>query len=116
MRVEMWPSTTKSQPDCYISLDLSPDTIDYLMGQSSGLISQWSMTGTVRSSGGAFRYRIKSPLMLLTVCQGHQSQCPELEKLTNILKDAADLHWEMRIPTNNWGIEGDDTEKEEVPI
>lgn len=115
VRVEMWPSTTKSQPDCYVALDLTPDTVDFLMGLSNGLITQWSSTATARTTEGAFRYRIKSPLMLLTVCQGHQKKHPELTKLITVLRGNADFHWELRLPTENWGCLKDD-EKEEVPV
>ncbi len=124
MRVEMWPSTKSSTPDCFVTVTLSPETVDYLMNQSCGVMSSWASSTQVTDANGAFRFRVRSPVMLLTVCQGQLKRRPDLKQMVVLLKGAADLCWDIRIPADGW--EDDDPEpwalideireiKEEIP-
>ena len=112
MRVEFWPSTKTERADCYMSVELHPDTVDFLMGLGSGLLVQSSFSVSSQTRASGFRYRIKSPVLLLTVCQSKTKKIPELQQVVNILKDGADLLWEMRTPTDEWE---ENPEKEEIP-
>ena len=113
MRVELWPIVRYQRPDCFFALDLGPKTLDHLMGLSGGLVSSWSTTRPSRSPEGAFRYRIKSPVMLLTICRSDMKRFPELAGIVNVLQDSADLAWELRMPIDQWVLD-DSTDKEEV--
>lgn len=122
MRIEMWPSTSGQAPDCYVTIHLTAETVDFLMSQSGGVMSSWASSTQVTETNQAARFRVRSPLMLLTVCQGRLRTYPDLRKMVDLLKGAADLNWEIRVPVDGWEDNGPDTVdlldeiKEEVPV
>ncbi len=108
MRVEFWPSIINEPAQVFFAFDLSPDTVDLLLENNQKLVSQFSRRDDTFSNG--LRYRIRSPILFLTVCQGRQKKIRELAQLVKILTgNVDDLQWEIRVPTDDWAIEAKET-------
>ena len=121
MRIEFWPSTRTERPEIYFTLDLEPDTVDFILNvalsNSYGAVTQFNSTSVDQN---CLRYRVRSPAMLSTMCQGNRKAIPELDQVVALLKKGDDLDWEIRIPTDSWVLDKTitlwDEVKEEVPL
>lgn len=110
MRVNFFPSLNNEKPEIYFALNLGEKAIDYLLDSKFRLVSQFDGASEVRDN--IQRFRIQSPGMLLTCCQG-QARKPELSELQGIVdllsrRELDGAKWEIQIPTNEWAIDEDD--------
>ena len=121
MRVEFWPNAKTERPEAFFAMDLDIETTDFLLNvalnNSRGAVTQLNSTS---AGSNCLRYRVRSPAMLLTMSQSQRKGMPELEQVIALLRKGADLDWEIRIPTDSWGIDRTptliDEVKEEVPV
>ncbi len=121
MQVEFWPNAKTERAEVFFGMDLGIDTTDFLLNvalnNSRGAVTQLNSTS---AGSNCLRYRVRSPAMLLTMSQCNQKRMPELEQVVALLRQGADLDWEIRIPTDSWSLEKSitliDVEKEEVPV
>lgn len=110
MRVDFWPSINNEKPEAYFSLDLSEKAIDYLLDSTFKLVAQFDGASEVREN--IQKFRVQSPAMLLTCCQSKSRQpgLEDLNKIAELLKSDLDgARWEIRIPTDRWSIDEDDS-------
>ncbi len=103
MLVELWPSVDGEKAQAYFAIELSPEAMDFLIPSEGSVFTR---SASIASQDGTFRHRIKSPLMLLTICEAKgRKEMPELKQIANLLRgNIHKMSWELRIPTEGWAI------------